>query len=121
MKRYLLALTLTVAVFVGCSSQPASRSSRSVTDIGNVELVETTTYHYTLSGDRDCRVDLTALADGQVLVRVVVLGKDAQGQTRILARPHTVAEFGQKVTLEIGEDSVALTPQLKSGAALGGS
>ncbi len=104
---------------MGCSTGPESRSSWSapgVTDLGHVDLADHTWGDYTLSGGRNCRVQLTALPDHRVVVEVVILRTDAQGQTRILARPRTIANYGQKVSLEINEGSVTLIPEPKLAA-----
>ena len=117
-----LALALTIAVIgcVGCSKPEASRTSppaaATVTDLGTVSVSDGGSYNCTLSGGRDCRVCLTALADYRVLVEVVVSRTDAQGSVRILARPHTEAKAGEKVSLEIGEGRVALIPEVKLAA-----
>ena len=120
MKKLALVLTFTVIAWVGCSTPPKSSTSppaaTAVTDLGTVAVNDGASYQCTLSGGRDCRVSLNALADDRVLVRVVVLRKDAQGNVRILARPHTVAKSGQKVSLEIDEGSVALIPEVKLAA-----
>ena len=58
---------------------------------------------------------ITAIANGQVVVQVVVLSQDAQ---RILARPQIVTDLGKKVVLGIGEGSVSLTPEIKPRAIL---
>jgi Flp pilus assembly secretin CpaC len=117
MKKLALALTFTVIALVGCST-PAKSSTpppaaTAVTDLGTVASNDGASYQCTLSGGSDCRVWLNALADDRVLVRVVVSRKDTHGNVRILARPHTVAKSGQKVSLEIGEGSVALIPEVR--------
>lgn len=62
---------------------------------------------------------LTAITNGQVVVEVVVLSQDAQGQPqRILARAQTETDPGKKVSLGIGEGSVSLTPEIKPRAKL---
>jgi Flp pilus assembly secretin CpaC len=120
MKKPALALAFTVIALVGCSTPPKSSTTpplaTTVTDLGTVTVNGGGVYNCTLSGGRDCRVWINALGDDRVLVKVVVLRKDAQGNVRILARPHTVAKSGQKVSLEIDEGSVALIPEVKLAA-----
>ncbi len=120
MKTFTLALTVAVIAFVGCSKPEASHTAlpaaATVSDLGTVAVSDGGSYDCTLSGGRDCRVCLRALADHRVMVEAVVSRTDAQGNVRILARPHTVAKSGEKVTLEIGEGSVALIPEVKLAA-----
>ena len=120
MRKLALALTVTVIAFVGCSTPSPSSNSPStaaaVTDLGTVAVNDGDWYHCSLSGGRECRVCLRALADRRVLVQAVVLRTDAQGQIRILARPRTIANPGQKVSLPIGEGSLALIPEVKPAA-----
>ena len=88
-----------------------------VTDLGTITLNDHDWYQCTLSGARICRVRLTAIPNGQVVVEVVVLSQDAQGQPqRILARAQTETDPGRKVSLGIGEGSVALIPEVKLAA-----
>jgi hypothetical protein len=64
-------------------------------------------------------VRLTALPKDHVLVEVVVLSQDAQGQPqRILARAQTETDLGNKVSFTIGDGSVSLTPQITPRAKL---
>src|SRR4051794_33398208 len=100
-----VALTLAVAFPYGCSSPTSPMAN-----LGTVEVATHMTRHYPLSGDRDCALTLTALADGEVLVEAVVLHKDAQGNLTVLARPRKKAPFGQRVSLPIGDGNVVLTP-----------
>jgi len=119
MRKIALAVTLSVTVFLGCSTRSALRSPQNlseVTDLGKVELADDPWHDYTLSGDRVCRVRLTQLVDGQVLVELVVLGKDAQGQAKILARPRRVVTLGQRVSFGIDRGAVALTPEARPAA-----
>jgi len=113
----LAALAVTIIAFVGCSTQPTSRVSppaaTALTDLGTVAVNDGGWYQCPLGAGRDCRIRLTALAEHRVLVEVVVLRKDAQGDVRILAQPHTIANVGQKVRLEIDGGSVALVPEVK--------
>ena len=105
-----VALALVLPFFYGCSS-PRSQIVAETTDLGIVEVAYHETRHYSLSGGRDCQLTLTSLADGQVLVEVVVLGKDAQGNLRILSRPRMEARSGQRVNLPTGDGSIVLTPR----------
>ena len=120
-----LALVLTVA-FIACAGCTTSHkldaspsAPAAVTDLGNIAVDDHDWYQCTLSGARVCRVRLTAIPNGQVVVEVVVLTQDAQGQPqRILARAQTKTDLGKKVSLGIGEGSVSLTPEIKPGARL---
>jgi hypothetical protein len=119
-----LALVLTVAVTAlvgGCSTPPASRTSAAatgaVTHLGTVAVNDGGWYECTLSGGRNCRVCLRALADHRVLVEVVVLRKLSQDQAKVLARARTIASRpGQEVSLAIDEGGVALIPQVRLAA-----
>lgn len=97
------------------AGQSKPTASVAVTDLGTIALNDHDWYQCTLSGARSCRVRLTALSNGQVVVEVVVLSQDAQ---RILARAQTETDPGKKVSLGIGEGSVSLTPEITPGAKL---
>jgi Flp pilus assembly secretin CpaC len=116
MKLLPLLLTATVIAFVGCST-PSSHNSAgaadAVTDLGRVTVADKGAYNCTLSGNRNCQVRLTSLADQRVLVEAVVTGRDEQDNIRILARPSTVANSGQRVSLGFGAESVSLIPEVK--------
>ena len=120
-----LALVLTVTL-IACAGYTTSHrvdasppASVAVTDLGAIAVSDHDWYQCTLSGARTCRVRLTALPTDHVLVEVVVLSQDAQGQPqRILARAQTETDLGKKVSLGVGEGSVSLTPAIKPRAQL---
>ena len=123
MRKSALALTFTVIALVGCSTAPKPSipppAAAAVTDLGTVAVNNHDWYQCTLSGARTCRVRLTALPNDHVLVEVVVLSQDAQGQPqRILARSQTETDLGKKVSFAIGDGSVSLTPQITPRAKL---
>lgn len=70
-----------------------------------------TARQYTLSGGRNCQMRFTPLANGNVLVDAVVLRTNSQGNIQILARPSKEAQYGEKVTLPIGDGSVVVKPK----------
>lgn len=118
MKSISLALVLTVAelAFVGCSTQPARTSAAATagaTDLGRVAVADGSFYTCNLGRNRICRVRFTALADQRVLVEAVITETDAQGNSKILARPSAPGNLGQKVRLTFGEESISLIPELK--------
>lgn len=122
-KMRILALVLTVALitYAGCTAShrlgASPSASAAVTDLGTIAVNDHDWYQCTLSGDRICRVRLTAIPNSQVVVEVVILRQDAQGQPqRILARARTEADLGKKVSLAISEGSVSLTPEIKPRA-----
>ena len=123
MRKLALVLTVTLIACAGCTtshrvdaSPPASVAE---TDLGAIAVSDHDWYQCTLSGARTCRVRLTALPNDHVLVEVVVLSQDAQGQPqRILARAQTETDLGKKVSLGVGEGSVSLTPAIKPRAQL---
>ena len=123
MRKFALALIFTVIALVACSTAPKPSTSppaaAAVTDLRTIALNDHDWYQCTLSGARSCRVRLTALPNDHVLVEVVVLSQDAQGQPeRILARAQTETDLGKKVSLAIGDGSVSLTPEIKPRAKL---
>jgi hypothetical protein len=117
MRTIALAITVAAIAFVGCSTP--RKSSTAVTDLGTVAVNDHEWYQCTLSGARICRVRLTAIPNGHVVVEVVVLSQDTQGQPqRILARAQTETDPGKKVSLAIGDGNVSLTPEIKPRAKL---
>ena len=123
MRKLALVLTAAVIALVGCSTSHRSHLSSpavaAVTDLGTIAVNDHDWYQCTLSGARSCRVRLTALPNDHVLVEVVVLSQDAQGQPqRILARAQTETDLGKKVSFAIGDGSVSLTPQITPRAKL---
>ena len=103
-----VALILGGAFLYGCSSSPIQNSAKTI-DLGVIELANNATRHFSLTGNRDCRLTLTVLANGRVLVEAVVLEKDTQGNLKVLGRPRKEASFGKKASLQIGNESITLT------------
>jgi len=118
MRFFTVALLVVQTFLAGCSSHSGAKPTKAPdrVDLGIIEVAGSGRYQYMLSGGRDCRLDLTALANGQVLVRAVVLRKDAQGNVRILAHPSKVATFGKRTILDINGGQLSLTPKLKTGS-----
>ena len=123
MRELALVLAVTLIACAGCTTShrgdASPPASVAVTDLGTIALNDHDWYQCNLSGARICRVRLTAIPNGQVVVEVVVLSQAAQGQPqRILARAQTETDLGKKVSLGVGEGSVSLTPEIKPRAKL---
>ncbi len=115
----LLVLTVSlIIVLAGCSrsSDTPFAGTSKTNDLGKVVVADGGSYDYALSGNRNCRVSLTALTNQEVMVELVVLETNAQGSTRILARPRIVTKMGERVSMAIGEESVSLIPEVKPSA-----
>jgi len=116
MRFFVTSLLLLQLLLAGCASKSANSAKLpDRVELGTIEVAGSGRYQYMLSGGRDCRLDLAALADGKVLIRAVVLAKDAQGNVRILAHPSKIGNFGKRTILDINGGQLSLTPKLKSG------
>ncbi len=116
MKLLLLTVSLMV-ILSGCSrSSHTPAGTAKTNDLGKVVVADRGSYDYALSGNRNCRVSLTTLTNQEVMVQLAVLETNAQGAIKILARPHTVAKMGERVSMAIGEESVSLIPEVKPSA-----
>jgi Flp pilus assembly secretin CpaC len=116
MKLFLLTVSLMV-ILSGCSRSSHTPAGTSKTnDLGKVVVADRSSYDYALSGNRNCRVSLTALQNQEVMVELVVLETNLQGAVKILARPSTVTKMGERVSMAVGEESVSLIPEAKPPA-----
>ena len=103
----LIALTLLVLAFAGCSKHSAATYPK-VPNLGVVEVSDGITSRHDLGGDRVCIVTPTVQKDGSLLLalRIEEAGK-------LLAAPRVQTMSDRPFEVTVGDISIGFTPHLK--------